>query len=80
MFGEHHDLNNEFPDLKDRIEQLRLSNRDFAKLADEYDAVDKEIWRIEEQIENPSDSYTEDLKKKRVRLKDRLYAMLTAPA
>ncbi|MCG6887133.1 MAG: YdcH family protein [Proteobacteria bacterium] len=76
MLGEHHDLAHEFPEFKDQIHTLKMSNPHFARLFDEYEDVDKEIYRIEEQIENTSDSYMEELKMKRVKLKDELYAML----
>ena len=77
MFGEHHDLLHEFPELKDRIHELKVNDAHFAGLYENYQAVDKEIYRIEEQIETATDEYTEDLKKKRVQLKDQLYRMLT---
>jgi uncharacterized protein YdcH (DUF465 family) len=80
MFGEHHDLAQEFPELKDRIHELKVSDQRFAELYEEYQAVDKEIYRIEEQIETPSDTYTDELKKKRVAIKDQLYTMLTSDA
>lgn len=73
----HHDLTLEFPEFKQRIHELKLASPDFRHLYNEYQALDKEIYRIEEEIETPSDDYTEELKLKRVRLKDRLYGMLT---
>lgn len=77
MFGEHHDdLTKEFPELKDRVVELAQSDPEFTRVYEEYREVDQEIYRIEQQIENHSDTYTEDLKKKRVLLKDQLYAML----
>ena len=77
MLGEHHDLLREFPEFKKKIHELKVSNPEFAQLYKDYQQIDKEIYRIEEQIENPSDAYTEELKKKRVHLKDALYAILT---
>lgn len=76
MFGEHHRLFEEFPEFKQKIHDLKLSNQHFAKLFEEYNEIDKEIYRIEEEIETPSDAYTEDLKKKRLMVKDQIYAML----
>jgi uncharacterized protein YdcH (DUF465 family) len=38
--------------------------------------LDKEILEIEQNVEPVSDFYAEDLKKKRVVLKDKLYEML----
>ena len=77
MHGAHHyDLALEFPELKQRIHELKMTSPEFNQLYAEYRELDKEIYRIEEEIETPSDTYTEELKKKRVQLKDRLYAML----
>jgi uncharacterized protein YdcH (DUF465 family) len=76
MFGEHHDLVHELPEYKDKIHEMKTSNAHFAKLFGEYDEVDHEIRRIEQEIETPSDEYTEELKKKRLLLKDELFAML----
>lgn len=80
MLGEHHDLAQEFPQLKDRIHELKMSDAHFAKLHREYEELDKEIYRAEEQIDARGDTYVESLKKKRVLLKDQLYTRLnTAP-
>jgi uncharacterized protein YdcH (DUF465 family) len=76
MFGEHHHLVHEFPELKDKIHELKVSNPAFAELFDKYNSIDDEIYRIEEQIETPSDDYTESLKKQRLLLKDQLFQML----
>lgn len=78
MLGDHHDLLTEFPEYKERIEEMKKNNPEFAQLYEQYDALDLEIYNIEEQIETPSDDYTEELKMKRVQLKDQLYAMLKA--
>lgn len=78
MFGEHHDLENEFPEYKEQILMLKENNPRFAELYEEYQAVEGEVYKIMEQEETPSDAYTEDLKKRRVHLKDELYAILRA--
>ena len=57
---------------------MKTNNEHFSKLYDEYQEVDKEIFRIEEEIETPSDEYTEELKMRRLNLKDELYALLKA--
>lgn len=76
MQGEHHDLAHEFPEYKDKIHALKLSDRHFANLFDEYHSVDREIRRIEQEIEPTSDEYAEELKKQRLSLKDQLYVLL----
>ena len=77
MYGEHHNyLIEEFPEFQDKIHDLKVANLHFSKLFEKYQAIDNEIYRIEEEIETPSDAYTENLKKQRLKLKDELYALL----
>ena len=78
MFGEKHDLLHEFPEHKERIHELKMNNARFVKLSDEYHRLDNEVRHIEEGIENTDDFYLEELKKKRMLLKDELYAMITS--
>ncbi len=76
MFGESHDLANEFPEYKEKIHKLKMEDRHFARLFDEYHEVDQQIHRSEQEIEVHSDEFMEELKLKRLHLKDELYAML----
>ncbi|MFO7593269.1 MAG: DUF465 domain-containing protein [Pseudomonadota bacterium] len=76
MFGEHHDLVHELPDYRNKIHEMKVNDQHFSKLFDEYHEVDHEIRRIEQEIETPADEYTEELKKKRLHLKDQLLDML----
>jgi len=76
MLGEHHHLLHEFPEYKDKIHELKTHNPAFAQLLEKYDSLDDEVYRIEEQIETPSDEYTEKLKMQRLQLKDKLFQML----
>jgi uncharacterized protein YdcH (DUF465 family) len=73
----HRDLAREFPEFKARIHVLKLESPAFRCLYVEYQALDNEIYRIEQEIETPSEDYVEALKRRRVQLKDRLYGMLT---
>jgi uncharacterized protein YdcH (DUF465 family) len=75
---EKHDLIHELPEYRERIHELKISDTHFAKLFREYHEVDHEIHRIEEGIETPSDDYTEELKKKRLHMKDELLTMIKA--
>lgn len=72
----HHDLAHEFPEFKEKIHQFKMSDAHFANLYNQYQEVDKEIFRIEEEIEVRSDEFVEELKKRRLALKDELYAIL----
>ncbi len=76
MLGEKHDLVHELPEYKDRIHELKTSDRHFANLFEKYHEVDHQVKRIEEGIETPSDDFTEELKKERLQLKDELFNML----
>jgi uncharacterized protein len=72
----HHDIGTEFPELKDKIHVLKTENAHFAKLFDAYHAVDREVARIEVEVEPASDAYAEACKKKRLALKDEIFSML----
>ncbi len=76
MLGESHDLLHEFPELNDRINQLRAKDPVFAQRMQEYDALDKRVRELEELAQPVADETMEDLKKERLRLKDELYALL----
>ena len=78
MFGERHDLPHEFPEKEELIKKLVEENAEFAKLYAAYDVLDAEILKIEQNLETVSDAYAEELKMKRVHLKDQLYQMLQA--
>ncbi len=71
-----HDLLHELPEHRDAIHNLKMNNAHFARLFDEYHEVDKEVYRIEEDIETPSDEYTHERKAKRLALKDELLKMI----
>lgn len=80
MSIEKHHLHHEFPEYDQQIHDLKMNDRHFARLFEEYDVIDKEVYRIEEEIEAASDQRLEDLKIKRVHLKDELYQMLQKAA
>lgn len=73
---ENHSLHNEFPEMSEQIRALKMKDRHFARLFDEYHEIDREVRRIEEEAEAASDERLEGLKMRRLHLKDDLYAML----
>ncbi|MEZ5947582.1 MAG: YdcH family protein [Hyphomonas sp.] len=73
-----HELTEEFPEATDKIHELKTSNAHFAKLADEYHELNREIHRMETDVEPASDEHQTELRKKRMALKDEIYAMLKA--
>lgn len=78
MLGEHHDLLHEFPDHRDTIHDLKVSNAHFARLFEEYHVLDREVRRAEDRVETTSEGHEEELKRRRLQLKDELYAMIRA--
>ncbi|KCZ48132.1 MULTISPECIES: YdcH family protein [unclassified Hyphomonas] len=78
MSNTPHELSAEFPDLADKIHALKTSDAHFAKLADEYHELNRQIHRIETDVEPASDEHQTELRKQRMALKDELYAMLKA--
>ena len=77
---ESHSLVAEFPELKERIHQMKMAGGHFLRLFEEYDAVEHAVHRIESGAEAASDDRLEQLKKQRIRLKDELYLMLQQAA
>ncbi|MGK0443383.1 MAG: hypothetical protein ACJA1U_000308 [Bermanella sp.] len=75
---ENHSLANEFPEHKERIHELKISDMHFLRLFNEYHDVDKEVHHFESGAEATSDEHLETLKVKRLHLKDQLFALLTA--
>ena len=74
---EKHDLHHEFPEFDSKISELKVANAHFKKLSDDYDDVNHAVHRIESGVETPSDEVLTGLRKKRLHLKDELYALLS---
>lgn len=73
---ENHNLHHEFPQHKERIHDLKMNNRHFVRLFEEYHDIDREVRKIEEGAEATTDARLEGLKMRRVHLKDDLLGML----
>lgn len=78
MQVEHHDLHHEFPEFNAEMTALKTSNAHFARLFAEYHELTNEVEKLEKQDIPTNDLTFEELKKKRVKLKDELYQMLVA--
>ncbi|WP_312261260.1 DUF465 domain-containing protein [Candidatus Igneacidithiobacillus taiwanensis] len=78
MHTEHQDFTTEFPELRESIATLRESNPHFAKLLEEFSSLTAEIEHIERNDAANGSVTLEDLKKKRLAIKDELYRMATA--
>ncbi len=73
-----HELHEEFPEAVDKLHALKLSDHHFARLSERYHEINREIHRIETNVEPASDETLEDLKKQRLHLKDEIAAMIAA--
>lgn len=71
-----HELAAEFPQDTAIIHKLKLEDTHFANLADSYHELNREIHRIESEVEAASDERAETLKKKRLALADEIGAIL----
>lgn len=74
---ESHNLTHEFPELEEKINQLKLDDENFRKMYVNYEEVNALIQHYEEGEQNhTTDEHLTDLRKKRMHLKDDLYVFL----
>ncbi len=71
-----HLLTEEFPEFAQKIHHLKTEDNHFKKLFQEFDDLDHEIYRIEADAEPASDDALNELRTKRVHLKDTIYSYL----
>ncbi|MDB5848880.1 MAG: GTP-binding protein, partial [Rhodoferax sp.] len=71
-------LAHEFPHLVGKMRSLKLSSSRFLHLFNEYDEVNNSITKFEQDGLVISDEVFENLKKKRLKVKDDIYQMLIA--
>ena len=71
-----HELHEEFPNDSQRIHDLKVSNAHFARIAERYHALNRDIHRVEAGVQAMSDESLETLKKQRLLLKDEVASML----
>jgi len=71
-----HELHDEFPEKAEAIHALRNGNAHFAKIAELYHELNRAIHRMETNVEPVADETLEDLKKRRLSLKDEISQFL----
>jgi uncharacterized protein YdcH (DUF465 family) len=71
-----HELADDLPEYKELIHTLKTTNAHFARLFDDYHDTNREIHRAEAVGVNITDEHHEELKRKRLQLKDELFGML----
>lgn len=73
-----HDLHEEFPQFAEKIGALKQTDAHFARLAADYHEVNHQVHRAETLVEPMDDLAEMDLRKKRARLKDDIFRLLSA--
>ena len=76
MQGEHHEIEAEFPEFRQRIKDLSAKDPDFAATIKQHDELDNEIRKLEELGQPVADEALEKMKYKRAELKDAVYARI----
>jgi len=71
-----HSLYDDFPEYRDRINQLKLESENFCRMATEYHRIDHRVRGLEMNGIPVTDETLEELKYKRLHLKDQLFRML----
>ncbi len=75
-----HELAAEFPDKVELISKLKQTDAHFARLAERYHVLNREIHRIDTQVTPASDDTAEELKKERLHLLDQLVMLMDKAA
>lgn len=73
-----HELAEEFPSHVERMHELKASNLHFARLFDDYHSINRAVHRAETNVEPVEELAEVEMRKKRMVLKDQIWAMLTA--
>lgn len=73
-----HELGAIFSRDTELLHRLKMSDAHFVKLADKYHEVNREVHRIEAEVEAASDERVEGLKKERLALLDTITGIVNA--
>ena len=71
-----HDLSADFPESVEQIQELKLTDTHFARLAEEYHVLNRRVHRAETNIEPLDDFAVQELRKQRMLLKDEIASRL----
>lgn len=72
---EKHDLHHEFPQHESKIHDLKMNDKHFKKLFDEYHYINKQIHGVE-TTQVFTDDELNEMRKKRLHLKDQLLGII----
>jgi len=73
---DNHPLARDLPEFREAIHQLKTNDNHFQKMMIKYEALDKEIVRAEQGVEHIDDLELDNMKMRRVSLKDELVEIL----
>ncbi len=71
-----HELHEEFPEAADKIRELNGNDAHFAKLTEEYHTLNRQIHRIETNVEPADEGFEKQLRRQRMALKDEIATYL----
>ena len=71
-----HELHDEFPESAETLRELKLSNAHYERISENYHGINREIHRIESEVEAASDERLETLKKQRLVILDEVAGMI----
>lgn len=75
-----HKLAADFPELADKISEMKGADPHFARLLDDYNTLNDKVHLAETDVNPMEDLALNTLRKQRMALKDELYKMLTEKA
>ena len=73
MQHEHHGIIHEFPEYREEIHNLKMSNEHFRELFDEYHKLDREIFRVKTISKPDQRLHLKNLRSEDLPLKDELF-------
>jgi len=76
MYIQPHDVEHEFPEYRQTLKEMRSHDTHLAQLVAEYEQLNSEIVDIEENDKPFQDFEFEEMKKRRLLLKDEIYLIL----
>ena len=71
-----HELAEEFPQHVDVMHRLKLADAHFANLFDAYHEGNRAVHRAETRVDALDDAAEDELRRKRMQLKDQIWAKL----
>ncbi len=78
MSNTPHMLHDEFPHQIDKLHALKVSNAHFAKLLEDYDAINDKVHRAETRVDTVDELVEHQWRKERAHIKDEIARMLAA--